>query len=197
MHSDCALERASPDSPAVCLLHIDILLSGLAGAGGQARLHERLALVAGLAFGLDVARLHFFLLRVGAAAGAWGSGGCGGRRRLRSRRRGGVGGKRRRGGGHCTCRHQYQHFVHGILQMTGARVALRACLAVLALPCLLGSDTRRFEKKSTASWGAPNARNNEFADRPGSSVASAPSCAAAAVVAQWRPSRHQVCNILF
>src|SRR4030095_2842484 len=30
MHSDCALARASPDIPAVCLLHIDILLSGLA-----------------------------------------------------------------------------------------------------------------------------------------------------------------------
>ena len=34
MHSDCALERASPDNPAVCLLHMEILLSDLAGAAG-------------------------------------------------------------------------------------------------------------------------------------------------------------------
>src|SRR5450432_2080807 len=38
MHSDCALERASPDIPAVCLLHIDILLSALAGLADRQEL---------------------------------------------------------------------------------------------------------------------------------------------------------------
>ena len=54
-----------------------------------------------------------------------------------------------------------------------------------------------FRKQSTASWGTPNAPHSEFSGRPGLSVASAPSCAAAPVVAQWRSSRHQVPNILF